>query len=184
MIKLPSVLTACIATESAVHVHKTPLTILGLFSQSRSIKKKNIKWTPKPSLFTDILCFGSWSCQSHMHTYILTDANVCLKQPQIQSLSTGNKEQTQREHRRWKTKTRVPGPWRHPPLKKVLQRKLKFSRSKRDGRLQLRYFDRLRALQNSSLHSISISLLCSWFIMKSNAWLVCVISHGHSKMVP
>lgn len=42
MIKLPSVLTACMATESAVHVHKTPLTVLGLFSQSRSVKKKTL----------------------------------------------------------------------------------------------------------------------------------------------
>lgn len=31
--------------------------------------------------------------QKPQHTYILTDANICLKQPQIQSLSSGNKQQ-------------------------------------------------------------------------------------------
>lgn len=137
---------------------------------------------PKLSHFTEILRFGYWSCKSHMHPYILTDADVCLKQLQIQSLSTGNKQQTQREHRRWKIKTWVLGWSMEAPttLKKVLQRKLKFS-TLNEWETSA---DRLRSLQNSRLHSISISLLCNWFLMKSNAWLVCVISHGHSKMVP
>lgn len=51
--KLSFVLTACVTIKGAAHVHKTLLIILGLFPQSRPIKKKK-KALSEPQTITPL----------------------------------------------------------------------------------------------------------------------------------